>query len=130
MDRFIVGWILGPAAVTLVEIATQIQTGAESVLSATSYAVVPSASWLRARGDEHTLRRLLDLGTKFSVLATSAFVTLGIVFAGPFVRVWVGEQYEAAAGLTVVALLFVAVTAPSTGRVEPAPRNRTRRATS
>jgi O-antigen/teichoic acid export membrane protein len=112
MDRFIVGWILGPAAVTLVEIATQIQSGAESVLSATSYAVVPSASWLRARGDEGTLRKLLDLGTKYSVLATSAFVTLGIVFAGPFVRVWVGEQFEAAAGLTVVALLYVAVTAP------------------
>jgi O-antigen/teichoic acid export membrane protein len=112
MDRFIVGWILGPAAVTLVEIATQIQTGAESVLSATSYAVVPSASWLQARGDRHSLRELLDMGTKYSVLATSAFVTLGIVFAGPFVRVWVGAQYEAAAGLTVVALVFVAVTAP------------------
>lgn len=112
MDRVIVGAVIGPDAVALVEIATQIQTGAEAVLSATSYAVVPSASWLQARGDKQSLRELLELGTKYSLLATSAVVTLGIVFAEPFVHLWVGDRYRGAAGLAVVALLFVVVTAP------------------
>ena len=112
MDRTIVGAIIGPEAVALVEIATQVQTGAEAVLSASSYAVVPSASWLHARGDKATLRELLELGTKYSLLATSAVVAVGMVLAAPFVHVWVSDRYQDAAGLAVVALLFVAVTAP------------------
>jgi O-antigen/teichoic acid export membrane protein len=112
MDRLIVGAIIGPEAVALVEIATQIQTGAEAVLSATSYAVVPSASWLHARGDKQSLRDLLELGTKYSVMATAAVVALGVIFATPFVHVWVKPEYYDAAGLAMVALLYVAVTGP------------------
>ena len=112
MDRIIVGAIIGPEAVALVEIATQVQSGAEAVLSASSYAVVPSASWLHARGDKATLRELLELGTKYSLLATTAVVALGIVLAAPFVHIWVSDKYQDAAGLAMVALLFVAVTAP------------------
>ena len=40
MDRLIVGVVLGPGAVTFVEIATQVQNGADAVLSASSYSVV------------------------------------------------------------------------------------------
>jgi len=59
MDRLIVGAILGPSAVSLVEIATQIQNGAEAVLSSSSYAVLPAASWVRAREDHSSLTELL-----------------------------------------------------------------------
>ena len=51
MDRFIVGAVYGPAAVTLIEIAIQVQNAASAILAASSYAVIPSAAWLRARGD-------------------------------------------------------------------------------
>jgi len=112
MDRIIVGAIIGPEAVTLVEIATQLQTGAEAVLSATSYAVVPSASWLQARADTRSLRDLLELGTKYSLLATSGVVAMGVLFAAPFVHLWVKPEYHDAAGLAMVALLYVAVTGP------------------
>ena len=112
MDRLIVGAVLGPAPVALVEIATQIQNGADAVLSASSYAVIPGASWLRARGDSHTLRELLVTGTKYSLLATLPFVTAPAILAGPLVQVWVGPEFAAAAGLAVVGLLYVAMTAP------------------
>ena len=112
MDRLIVGAVLGPAYVAFVEIATQIQNGADAVLSASSYAVIPSASWLRARGDGHTLRELLLTGTKYSLLVTLPFVTAPAILAGPLVRLWVGPAYTAAAGLAVVGLVYVALTAP------------------
>ena len=51
VDRFVVGVLLGPGAVSLVEIATQLQNGADAVLSASSYAVVPGAAHLDAHGD-------------------------------------------------------------------------------
>ena len=112
MDRLIVGAVLGPAPVAFVEIATQIQNGADAVLSASSYAVIPSASWLRAREDRHTLRELLLTGTKYSLLVTLPFVTAPAILAGPLVRLWVGPAYAAAAGLAVVGLVYVAMTAP------------------
>jgi O-antigen/teichoic acid export membrane protein len=113
MDRLIVGAVLGPSAVALVEIATQIQNGADAVLSASSYVVIPSASWLRARGDAGTLRELLETGTKYSLLATLPVVALSAVLSGPLIKLWVGAQYhQDAPGLAVVALLYIAMTAP------------------
>ena len=70
MDRLVVGAVLGPGPVALVEVATQIQSGADAVLSASGYAVAPASSWLSAREDRTTLRELLHRGTKYSLLVT------------------------------------------------------------
>jgi O-antigen/teichoic acid export membrane protein len=112
MDRLIVGAVLGPSAVTLVEIATQVQNGADAVLSASSYSVVPTSSWLRARGDEGSLRELMETGTRYSLLVTFPVIALAAILAGPLIRLWVGPEYSAAPGLAVVALLYVALTSP------------------
>ena len=112
MDRLIVGAVLGPAAVTLVEIATQVQNGADAILSASSYSVVPTSSWLRSRGDGRSLQELLESGTRYSLLVTLPVVALGAIVAGPLIRLWVGPGYSAAPGLARVALLYVALTAP------------------
>jgi O-antigen/teichoic acid export membrane protein len=112
MDRVVVGIVLGPQAVALVEVATQVQSGADAVLSATSYAVVPSASWLQSRGDERSLRELFETGTRYSVLATCGVAVPVMVLAGPLVRVWVGSTYAEAGGLAAVALIYVLATAP------------------
>ena len=90
MDRLIVGVVLGPSAVTLVEIATQVQNGADAVLSASSYSVVPTSSWLRARGDEGSLKELLETGTRYSLLVTFPVIVLAAILAGPMIRLWVG----------------------------------------
>jgi O-antigen/teichoic acid export membrane protein len=112
MDRLVVGVVLGPTAVSLVEIATQVMNGADAVLSAMSYAVVPSAAWLSARQDHRTLRELLHRGTKYSLFVTWPVAAGAAILAGPLVRVWVGGRYEAAAGLAAVALLAEMVAAP------------------
>jgi O-antigen/teichoic acid export membrane protein len=112
MDRVIVGIILGPAAVTIVEIATQVQNGAEAVLSASSYAVVPSAAHVEARGDRHSRRDLLVTGTRYSLLATSPFVVGPALLAAPLLAVWIGVDASGAVGPVVLALAYVAATAP------------------
>jgi len=112
MDRLVVGAVLGPEAVALVEIATQIQNGADAVLGASAYAVVPTAAWLSAREDHATMRELLHRGSKYSLLVTMPVATVAAVLAGPLVRVWLGNAYSDAAGLAVIALLTVIVVAP------------------
>ena len=112
MDRVIVGAVIGPAAVTLVEIATQIQNAANAVLSAMSYAVTSSSAWLRGRGDTATLRELLERGTRYSLLLTWPLAVMSAVLADPLIRLWVGPRYHEAAGLAIVALLPLAAAAP------------------
>ena len=49
IDRMVVGSVLGPAAVTAVEVATNLQSGADAVLGASSYAVNPRVVAERSR---------------------------------------------------------------------------------
>jgi O-antigen/teichoic acid export membrane protein len=112
MDRLVVGIILGPSAVTIVEIATQIQNGAEAVLIATSYAVVPAASWVDAREDRASLRELLVRGTKYCLVLTWPVVVGTMLLAGPAIRVWVGSSHASAIWPTVLALAYTGMTAP------------------
>ncbi len=108
MDRVIVGAVVGPAAVTLVEIATQVQNAANAILSAASYAVISSSAWLRGRGDNDTLRELLERGTRYSLLVTWPAAVMSAVLAAPLVALWVGARYHEAAGLVIVALIPLA----------------------
>lgn len=128
MDRIIIGAALGPGAVTLVEIATQIQNGAEAVLGASSYAVAPSAAWLEGSGAHHRVRELVITGTRYTLIATLPVVVVTALLAGPAITVWLSAAELDAAGLAVLALAYTAVTAPlqvgstflvGTGRVAP-----------
>lgn len=112
MDRTIAGVVFGPAAVSLVEIANQIQAGTTALLSASTYPVLSSAPWLAQRRDRPALRALTDRATRYSVLITLPICALAIALADPFVRAWVGDEYQEAVGLTQVAVAFVVLVAP------------------
>ena len=86
MDRTIVGIILGPSAVALVEVATQIQNGVSAAMSASSFSVISSSAFVRGSGDQHRLRELLVRATRYTCLATlplSALVALLAVQTRP-----------------------------------------------
>lgn len=112
MDRTIAGVVFGPSAVSLVEIANQLQAGTTALLSASTYPVLSSAPWLAQRDDRPALRALTDRATRYSVLITLPICALAIALADPFVRTWVGNQYQEAIGLTQVAVVFVVLAAP------------------
>ncbi len=112
MDRLIVGAVLGPAAVTLVEIATQVQSGAYAILSAATYVANPASSWVDARDEPSLLHELVLRGTKYSLLMTYPVAVGATILAPDLVHVWVGPAFAAAAGLIALAMLDVVVTAP------------------
>jgi O-antigen/teichoic acid export membrane protein len=112
MDRLIVGIALGPASVTIVEIATQVANGASAILSASAYAVVPTSSWLQGRNDRHRLRELLDRGTRYSMLVTLPVVVGVAIVITPALHLWVGSRYSDAALPAVLALVTIAQVAP------------------
>lgn len=112
MDRLIVGIVLGPSSVALVEVARQVQAVADAVLSSSSLAVVPASSWLDHLGRRSGLGELAERGTKYAVLATAPVVVGVAMLSGPLVQVWLGAEFAEAAGLATVAVLNVGLAAP------------------
>jgi O-antigen/teichoic acid export membrane protein len=112
MDRLVVGVALGPASVTIVEIAAQVANGAAAILSASAYAVVPASSWLHARSDRAGLRELLDRGTRYSMLITLPVIVGVAIVIVPALHLWVGMTYSDAELPAVLALMTVAQVAP------------------
>jgi len=104
--------VLGPYAVTLIEIATQIQNGALAVLTAASYVATPASSWVHARDEPGLLRELVVRGTRYSLLLAYPVTVAAAILAPDIVHVWVGPAYAAAAGLTVLALLDLILSGP------------------
>ena len=112
MDRLIVGALLGPAAVAIVEIATQVQNGVAALLSATTQAVTAGASWLRARSALERLRELLLRGTKYSTLVVLPVTALVAALASPIIGLWVGAEYDEAVIPLVLAMAYLASQTP------------------
>jgi O-antigen/teichoic acid export membrane protein len=113
IDRAVVGAVLGPAAVAAVEVATNLQSGADAVLGASSHAVTPGASWLNARDDRPALRELVARGTRLSLLACIPVTVFVALMSQPLVEVWLGDDAPAgAAGLASVAVVSTMLAAP------------------
>lgn len=112
MDRIVVGIVLGPASVTIVEIATQLQNGVAALLSATTQVATSSASWLHARDEHERLRELFLRGTKYSTLATVPVAAAVMVLAGPIIGFWVGSQFEGAVVPLALAMVYLITQAP------------------
>jgi O-antigen/teichoic acid export membrane protein len=111
MDRIIVGAVLGPSAVSLVEIATQLVSGVSAVLAASSNALLSGSAWLKARSDVETLRKALLVGTRY-LFTVTAPLSIGIaILAADGIRLWVGAKYEVAAAPTAIGVLGIGLMA-------------------
>ncbi len=112
MDRLIVGILLGPSAVAVVEIAAQIQNGAMAIMSASAYSVVPSASWIKGRGDGHKLRDLALTGSRYTTLLTVPATLVPALLIVPLLSVWIGPEGATAAVPAVLLLAYTGLGSP------------------
>jgi O-antigen/teichoic acid export membrane protein len=112
MNKIIVGVFLGPAVVAVVEIAEQVQAGADAILAAVTSAVMTSASWLNARKGDQELAELVIRGVKYSLLVSFSTGAGAMVLISPLIGVWVGHQYNAVIPLAIAALACSMITAP------------------
>ena len=111
MDRIIVGAVLGPSAVSLVEIATQLVSGVGAVLAAASNALLSGSAWLKARSDLDTLRNALLVGTRYLFTVTAPLAVGIAILAAPGIAIWVGPRYDAAAVPTAIGVLGIGLLA-------------------
>jgi O-antigen/teichoic acid export membrane protein len=110
MDKTILAILAATSLLTVYEIANKVQGATAMILSFTSSAILPAAAGLVGAGEPERLRKLLLLGTRYT-LALSLPAVGGLIAVAPELLVaWGGPEFAAALPATrlfLTAQLFV-----------------------
>lgn len=92
--RFIVGFYLGPVAVTYYVVPTRLLRGIGSILYSLFAVLFPYASELDAQKDDSGIRQSYLLGSRiFASLSLPAYCLI-VVFAKPILTLWMGADFS------------------------------------
>ena len=105
-DKLLLAHFAGLSAVTYYDVASRILSYAREMPLTLSSAIMPTASELNARNDIRNLDKLYARATKYVLLAGMAVGSAVIIFAKPFIELWLGVDFEKT--VTTVQILMVA----------------------
>jgi O-antigen/teichoic acid export membrane protein len=101
-DQMLVGTLLGPAAIAHYTVPMNMATRSQIVATALAKTLFPRLSRLeREHADQLTTRAIVTLAYAYAALCAPA-----IILAGPFLGLWIGGNFAAAAA-PVAAILLV-----------------------
>lgn len=106
-DRFMVAAILGAAPVAVYVLCVQVAQPIHGLAAAAFNFVFPHISSRRGAGETHGPRRVFRLSLLTSLLLSLVLALPLILFAEPFLNLWMGKQV-AIEGHIVLALLAIA----------------------
>ena len=75
------------------------------VICSMTNVLTPTASSLEARGSTESLGKLLVASTKYSSVAAASMCLVPLAAFGPFLRLWLGEEFSSLATLLVLIML-------------------------
>ena len=102
VSPFLVGVLVGVAAVAPLSIAGRLVAAVSAMLVAAGGVLTPHATALVAQGDTEQLEKLLLRGSKWGVAAGLYFLTLFVLLGKPLIAAWVGPEMLAAYPLLVI----------------------------
>jgi O-antigen/teichoic acid export membrane protein len=112
-DRTVVGLLINPGAVGLVEIASQVASGAHALQTAMAYALTPAAAHIQAQGDRPALRAMFVRGARAAMLVVTPIALVVAILAAPLLKVWLGFTSGDTALMVSIAMITIAVTTPT-----------------
>lgn len=116
-DKIIAGYFgRGLGLVTVYEVGLNPANKMRQIPLLLLSALLPAASDLDARNAQDQLRRLYVTGTKYVAAVAAPLVLLTVATAGIFIRMWMGEGFDASAHvLRILALGYLANIMPGAG---------------
>ncbi|MBE7507717.1 MAG: lipopolysaccharide biosynthesis protein [Planctomycetia bacterium] len=75
------------------------------VICSMTNVLTPTASALEARGSAEALGKLLVASTKYSSVAAASMCLVPLAVFGPFLRLWLGEEFASLTTLLIVIML-------------------------
>lgn len=106
LDKLLVGSFLGVAAVTYYVVPGNLANRIQGFMGAATLVIFPVSAALSARGDSEPLARLYRDGTRLTFMLSAVLGVPMAIFAEPFLRHWMGQEF--AQHSTVVMVLLVA----------------------
>ena len=105
-DALVIGWFKTPEDVTIYDIGNKIFEPFTNLVLGIGMVVMPMATALRARSQEHELEHVFEKWTKISFTLVLA-IGLYLVVLGPeFLAWWFGPDYVAESGLLLQVLML------------------------
>jgi O-antigen/teichoic acid export membrane protein len=98
--------LLGPVAVGVYSIATQLTQNCQRLVIQLGEAIYPSVMKLGGVGDKEGLRTIFQQYSRYTFLIALLLYLGVLVFAGDFIALWVGRDFESA--VPVVRILAIA----------------------
>jgi O-antigen/teichoic acid export membrane protein len=104
-DNLVVGFVLGPAAVTFYTVGMNLADLLRGSLGNISNLFAPLAAQMHALEQQHSLQRLLFKGSRMTLLYALAGVG-GLIVLGPqFLGFWMGQAFIGRTGPILIALV-------------------------
>lgn len=110
-NSLLIAYFLGPAAVAMHSRAMALVMHANKVLFQFGRVLIPAASSLQAADDDEALRRLVVLGTRYSMLIALPIVLVLTILGAPLMHLWMGEAYASLPLLGILAIGHLAALA-------------------
>jgi O-antigen/teichoic acid export membrane protein len=117
VDKMIISYFLGTAAVTYYQIPFMIVQMANGFISSVIQFLMPAVSFINSFGDKEKLKELYIKYTKYLFL-TSIIIFSGLVLLGkPFLILWIGNNIaeKSYSLLIIIALVFFFVSISNVG---------------
>jgi len=108
MDRFLLGFFVGPAAVTYFAVPAGLVSQLHGLISRSAHVLFPLSSELAARGEDKRLQEMYVKTSKYiTVIATVIYLPI-VLLSLPILRFWMGQNLAVQSSLTlsVLALSF------------------------
>jgi O-antigen/teichoic acid export membrane protein len=115
LDRVLLALFLGMGPVAFYAIAASLAAKAREIPLMLTSAILPAASEIDASMDKAILKKLYLRSMKYMVLTLLPVSGLTIIFAFPFVRLWLGSNFDTSARTVQILMLgffLVTLTAP------------------
>jgi O-antigen/teichoic acid export membrane protein len=110
-DSLVIGAVLGASAVATFAIAGSLVNYFADSIVAITQVFFPAMTRLDAQKDADGLRRLYVTGSRLTLIIASTGTTLIVLFAGDFLRLWVGSGLGNEVGRTTLVLHILIIAA-------------------
>ncbi len=112
-DNIVIGIFLGPVWVTMYSVGARLSIYSRQLILIMSGVLMPTISEFQAKEEDHNIRRVLILGTKYSYMILLPVFMIFLVQGQDIITFWIGRKYISEGFPVALVLMMPHVLAPS-----------------
>lgn len=111
-DNLVIGWVLSMEAVAVYAVSGSIANRIRGVIAMLAVPLVPTISHFEAQKDYARIRSIYRKAMLYLYFVAATVTITVVFFGGPFIRLWVGEEFSASIPVLQILMLGSAISYP------------------